>query len=137
MDCNELSKIRAAAGRKGGLAKAKNRRARTLHIERSDQAEGNSIAESIKRLESRANELSDKLDMLIDRLTTQSNDHQIKNSAKRTIKTVATIDSKTAKDNFFKGIAKANGHKNGDGGAFAAIVKANRELDDLAKLSKS
>lgn len=121
-----ISKVRAAAGRRGGLAKAKNR-SKTAPKRENETKLIERMANTIEKLEQQNRVLSRQIEALIG---------QVKASGTRAPKRpaeqikVIPIDAKSAKANFWDSVAKDNGSKTNP---FDAIVKENRELDRRIK----
>ena len=128
-----ISRIRAEVGRKGGLAKAKNARSTQRSKPKQAPIDQAPIVQAIEKLCS-------KIDRLVDVVTESKKaanpsppvSPQIPNRA-----FAKDIDNKTAKSNILKGLAMCNLEKSNSNGPFDAILRENRELDRLAKLSKT
>lgn len=123
-----ISKIRAKAGRKGGIAKAANRQARQAQ----DKAQlDQSTADTIKRLELQNQALSAKLDHIIDNL--KNIEKPQKAPPRFETVTVVPTDAATAKQNFWGAVAADNDFGKSGKSSFDLIRKENAALDELAR----
>lgn len=130
-----ISRIRAEAGRKGGLTKAKNARSTQRSKPKQAPIEPAPIVQAIEKLCS-------KIDRLVDAVTESQKaanppppERPKYKPSKREV-VVVNQSNIVSKRNILKGLAESNSEKSSSGGPFDAILRENRELDRLAKLSK-
>jgi len=130
-----ISRIRAEAGRKGGLTKAKNARSTQRSKPKQAAIDPAPIVQAIEKLCS-------KIDRLVDVVTESQKaanppppERPRFKPAKREV-VVVNQSNIVSKRNILKGLADSNSKKCSNGGPFDAILRENRELDRLAKLGK-
>ena len=130
MTKTELSKIRAEAGRKGGLKKAENaRKKQSLIVQDATNGPKDDLYQAIKVLTAKI----ERVALCIENYNSVKNPPPpVTQKPRKQIK-VEPVSDEQAKVNFWQNLAKDNGY---GGGAMSAILKENKELDAMFANSK-